>query len=284
MNNYTEIRFELPDNNNDEWIFDIVSSRLSDLGYEGFVEEGNTFSAFIPDKIFDVEPLNEILRELHEQFRIQLKFVSNSLPEKNWNQEWEKNFPSIVIADQCYIRAPFHPAIPEMKYELVIEPKMSFGTAHHETTQLMIEFMLEMDFAGKQVVDMGTGTGILAIMAQKLGAEKILAIDNDEWSFINAQENVSRNQANRISVIHGDAAALSGTGIFDIILANITRNILINDIPTYLNHLKPSGFLLLSGFYKEDILLFEDKSVKWKLKFIGKKEKNAWVSLLFQRV
>lgn len=282
MNTFTEIKFELPAKKED-WIFDILSMRLSDAGYEGFVEEGKCFSAFIQSDNYNRAVLSEIIDDLNSQFSISVSYMENSIPKKNWNQEWEKNFPSIVIADQCYVRAPFHPTNPDIKFELIIEPKMSFGTAHHETTQLMIEFMLEMDFGNRQVLDMGTGTGILAIMAEKLGAGQVIAIDNDEWSYHNALENVSRNNASLVTVVQGDAGSLKDYGNYDVILANITRNILLNDIPIYKNHLKSGGFLLLSGFYNDDIILFQSHSAEWNLSFMRKKEKNNWVSLLFSK-
>lgn len=282
MDKYTEIRIDIPEGTPD-WLADVVVSRLEDLGYDGFVEEENSFSAFIPQDLFDNNQLDALILSVNMEFQTNLTFTTGSLPDINWNEQWEKNFPSVVIADLCYVRAPFHPERKDIPYELIIEPKMSFGTAHHETTQMMIEFMLEMEFKGKKVVDMGTGTGILAILCRKLGAAEVLAIDNDEWSFLNAKENVVRNEADNIEVKLGDVGTLHENGCFDVILANITRNILLTDIPGYLKHLKPDGYLLLSGFYKDDIPVFLHRSTQWNLKIFNQKEKNNWVSLLFQK-
>ncbi|MCB0445224.1 MAG: 50S ribosomal protein L11 methyltransferase, partial [Gelidibacter sp.] len=192
---------------------------------------------------------------------------------------WEKNFNPIIVDNVCSVRAPFHPK-PDTKYDIIIEPKMSFGTGHHETTHMMIQHILKNDFKNKSVLDMGCGTGVLAILAEIKGAKPIDAIDYDHWCYLNSIENVERNNCKHITVIEGDASALSGKK-YDTIIANINRNILLNDMASYAKCLHPNGTLFLSGFYKDDIAVIEETCNKHLLKHVETLEKNNWVALKF---
>ena len=198
----------------------------------------------------------------------------------NWNEEWEKNFEPIVIADACAVRAPFHKPF-NVQYEIVIEPKMSFGTGHHETTFMMLQFILENTFEGKTVLDMGCGTAVLAILAEMRGASKVDAIDIDDWCVENSEENVLRNHCKYISVKLGDASVLPTSETYDTIIANINRNILLNDMEIYSKGLKMGGELYLSGFYKEDLPIIIECCNKLGLQFVENKEKNNWIAAKF---
>ena len=197
----------------------------------------------------------------------------------NWNTEWEKNFEPIMVNDTVSVRAPFHEKT-DLPYEIVIEPKMSFGTGHHETTHLMIQQLLSADLKDKTVLDMGSGTGILAIMAELRGAKSVDAIDIDDWCYENAMENAERNNCKKIRVFKGDAALLADKN-YDVIIANINRNVLINDLPVYYKCLNKGGILLLSGFYREDIPFIKKAATGLGLKESDLLEKNNWISLKF---
>ena len=197
----------------------------------------------------------------------------------NWNEEWEKNFEPIDVDRKCHVRAPFHEKT-NAEYDIVIEPKMSFGTGHHETTHMMIQHILETDFNGKKTLDMGCGTAILAILAEMKGAEPIDAIDIDNWCYLNSIENAERNNCKHISVYEGDASLLAGKN-YDIIIANINRNILLNDMEHYVNCLNANGTLFLSGFYTEDIPVITESCTKNGLSYVKQFERNNWVALKF---
>ena len=201
------------------------------------------------------------------------------MAQTNWNAEWEKNFNPIIVDDLVSIRAPFHNN-PNVKYDIVIEPKMSFGTGHHETTHMMVQHLLQLKLENKKVLDMGCGTGILAIFAEMKGAKPIDAIDIDNWCYLNSIENAERNNCNSISVYEGDASLLKNKN-YDVIIANINRNILLNDIKIYANCLSSGGILLLSGFYKEDFTIINKEAENQKLKLDGELIKNNWMSLKF---
>jgi ribosomal protein L11 methyltransferase len=218
----------------------------------------------------------EKVEEICRQFEVE--FTEKRIPDQNWNAEWEKNFEPVLIADKCYIRAPFHPLCPGYPYEIIIEPKMSFGTAHHETTAMMIEMMMQMDFNGKKVLDMGCGTGILAILAGMLGASEVDAVDNDEWAFNNAVENMERNGATKVNVKLGNITA-AGSG-YDIILANINRNVLLVHIPEYSKRMK-KGELLMSGFYEDDLEAIQKSATSNGFKFDRTINNNQWVATRF---
>jgi ribosomal protein L11 methyltransferase len=201
------------------------------------------------------------------------------IEQENWNATWEQNFNPILVGGVCAVRAPFHEKT-EVAYDIVIEPKMSFGTGHHETTHMMLQHILDHDFWGKAVLDMGSGTGVLAILAEKKGAKAVDAVDFDNWCYLNALENVERNNCKNIRVYEGDAALLKGKK-YDIILANINRNILLEDLPHYVKCLNTNGLLFLSGFYKEDIIAISAKCGELGLKFEKNLEKNNWVAVKY---
>lgn len=256
---------------------DILIAELGDVGFESFVESETGISAYIqkPDWYEGILEGIEILKS--DEFSISYNF--EEIEQQNWNQEWENNFHPIVVDDLCTVRAPFH-EIPSTKYDLIIEPKMSFGTGHHETTHMMIQHLLKNDLNETVVLDMGCGTAVLAILAEKLGAKKVDAIDIENWCYLNSLENAERNNCSNISVFEGDAALLGNTK-YDVIIANINRNILLQDIQFYAKCLQSKGRLFLSGFYKEDIPLIETECKKHMLKLNEIIERGSWVSLKF---
>ena len=258
---------------------DVLISMLADAGFESFVEnESGTVTAYIPSKFY-----TEILAaQLHSaEFADFLEsFKVEKFPDLNWNAVWESEYQPIVIDERCKVRAPFHYFDQNLEYDIVIMPKMSFGTAHHETTKMMIQYLLEMTLSGKSLLDMGSGTGVLALLAAKKGASPVTAIDNDEWAYNNAFENVQSNNQEGIEVLLGDSSLLDGRH-FDIVLANINRNILLKDIPAYRQSLNENGFLLVSGFYSEDLPHIVAKARENGLILISEKEDNRWTSALF---
>ena len=214
-----------------------------------------------------------------ESDEFEISYTFENIEPTNWNEEWEKNFNPIIVDDVCSVRAPFHEK-PNTQYDIIIEPKMSFGTGHHETTHMMIQHILKNDFEDKSVLDMGCGTGVLAILAEMKGAKNIDAVDYDNWCYLNSLENVERNNCKNITVIEGDASILKSKK-YDIIIANINRNILLNDMKTYVSCLNKNGILFLSGFYNEDILVIKEECERQMLKFEEKLERNNWISLKF---
>ena len=256
---------------------EILIAELGYAGFESFVEQEQGVIAYIQKQDWNPEILKDIVILKNPDFKISNSFTE--IKQQNWNQEWERNFRPIVVDEICTVRAPFH-EVPNTKYDIIIEPKMSFGTGHHETTHMMIQFILKNDFKGKTVLDMGSGTGVLAILAEKQGAISVDAIDVDNWCYLNALENVERNECHNIEVFEGDASLLSGKR-YDVIIANINRNILLEDIPVYANCLNEQGMLYLSGFYKDDIPKIQERCEEFSLKFIENLEKNLWVAVKF---
>ena len=256
---------------------DILIAELGYVGFESFVETENGLNAFIQKKDWHQEILENIQILNSTDFDIQ--YSSEEIEQMNWNAEWEQNFEPITVDDQCTVRAPFHED-PSTKYDIIIEPKMSFGTGHHETTHMMIQHILKQDISGKTVLDMGCGTGVLAILAEMKGGSKIDAIDIDRWCFLNSLENVERNGCQNITVYEGGASLLQGK-CFDMILANINRNILLRDLDRYISCLNSGGLLVLSGFYTADIPQITSICDRYMLKLIEKLERNNWVSLKF---
>ena len=219
--------------------------------------------------------LDDIFILNSDEFEIEYDF--HEVAQTNWNEEWEKNFEPIQVDDLVSIRAPFHEN-PHLKYEIIIEPKMSFGICHHETTHMMIQHLLELNLENKKVLDMGCGTGILAIFAEIKGAKPIDAIDIDEWCYTNSIENIERNNCSNITVYRGDASLLT-TQKYDVIIANINRNILLEDMKTYATSLDTNGILLLSGFYGEDLILIDEEASKNQLKHQKTIKRNQWISV-----
>ncbi|MBP1673140.1 MAG: ribosomal protein methylase [Bacteroidetes bacterium] len=254
---------------------------LGEVGFESFSdgESEDTLLAYIQKDQFNQEEIETILTQ-HE-YPVQLQYQFSDVKMENWNALWESNYEPVLIADRCYIRAPFHPQMEQVDYEIVIEPKMSFGTAHHETTSLMIQYILEEPFENRSVLDMGAGTGILAILAFKKGAFPVTAIDNDEWAYLNNVENNSRNNSEDIVVKLGDAATIKGDS-YQVIIANINRNILLNDMDAYYETLLPNGVLFLSGFYVDDDLpKIKERCESLGLQYVSHKEKNRWCAAKF---
>jgi ribosomal protein L11 methyltransferase len=264
---------------------EIFVSLLADLNYESFAdgETDAVLLAYIPENNYN----EETIKAFFEQYQLETEFSYSILEieQQNLNAVWESNYEPVMIANRCYIRAPFHEQNPDAKYEIVIEPKMSFGTAHHETTSLMIEFLLEEELQNKSVLDMGAGTGILAILSHLRGASPITAIDNNEWAYLNNIENNARNNAEKIRVMLGDASLLSENEQFDVIIANINRNILLQDLPTYVKALNRSGVIFLSGFYvDEDFEMIIRKCNELGLAFVSVKEKNRWCAVKMEKL
>lgn len=256
---------------------EILIAELGYAGFESFVETEEGVTAYIQKSDFTPLLLDDIQILNSDEFEI--SFTSEEIAQTNWNAEWEKNFNPIVVDNTCTVRAPFH-EVPNTKYDIIIEPKMSFGTGHHETTHMMIQQMLGMDFTDRTVLDMGCGTGILAILAAMRGASNVDAIDIDHWCYLNSLENVERNNCKHIHVYEGDASLLKAQK-YDIILANINRNILLKDISVYIKHLNINGILVLSGFYDYDVKMIEEECQRNMLKLKEKLMRNNWVSLKF---
>ena len=256
---------------------EILIAELGYAGFESFVETDEGVTAYIQKEEWNDKILEYIDILKSDEFNISYTF--EEIEQTNWNEEWEKNFNPIIVDDVCSVRAPFHPK-PDTKYDIIIEPKMSFGTGHHETTHMMIQHILKNDFNNKSVLDMGCGTGVLAILAEMKGANSLDAIDYDNWCYLNSLENVERNNCKNITVIEGDASALKNKH-YDIIIANINRNILLNDMATYVKCLNTNGVLFLSGFYNDDIPIIEEECNKHGLKHVETLEKNHWVALKF---
>ena len=259
---------------------EILIAQLSQLGFDSFQEHENGISAYVDSKILSEIDLTDIQILNTEEFKI--SFEISSVEKQNWNIIWESNFEPIYVDDICCVRAPFHPKS-DYKYDLVIEPKMSFGTGHHETTSMMISFILANDFTNSSVCDIGSGTGVLAILAEQRGANKVDAIDIDNWCYLNSLENIERNNSKNINVFEGEVKKLKNLR-YDSIFANINLNVLLNDISIYAKMLNENGELYLSGFYKKDINKIEKEARNSSLKLIETKQKNDWISLKLSKV
>lgn len=253
---------------------DILIAQLGEVGFESFVEEEEAVLAYIQKEDWSSDILNGLT--ILENDRFEIDYDYKEIEQENWNATWEQNFQPIVVDDICMIRAPFHESL-DLQFDIVIEPKMSFGTGHHETTHMMLQHILQLDMKEKSILDMGSGTGVLAILAAMRGANSIDAIDIDNWCYVNAMENVARNKVDFINVFEGDVNLLKDKR-YDIIIANINRNILLADIPAYARSLNKNGFLLVSGFYTEDLEMITKKCEEVQLKFEKNSERNNWVA------
>ena len=256
---------------------EILIAELGEKAFESFTETETGIDAFVQKELWDETILDGIFILQSEEFNINYTF--EEIEQINWNEEWEKNFEPIEVDGKCHVRAPFHPKT-EAEFDIVIEPKMSFGTGHHETTHMMIQHLLEMDVNGLKTLDMGCGTAILAILAEMKGAQPIDAIDIDNWCYLNSIENAERNNCKYITVYEGDAALLKGKK-YDLIIANINRNILLNDMQSYVDCLNAGGTILFSGFYEEDIPFIDNSCTEKGLTYIKKFQRNNWVSLKY---
>lgn len=260
---------------------DLLVDTLGNEGpYESFEETKDGLKAYVPMNLFDEEWLKGQLQNLQENFHLSpIAFHFSEMEDKDWNEEWEKGHQAVLVeynGGSVWVRAPFHPHRTDVDYELIIEPKMSFGTAHHPTTYMMLSYVAELDMAGKRVLDMGCGTAVLGILAKMRGASYVEGVDIDEWAFANAQENAASNGV-EITLKLGDASTLQGN--FDIIIANINRNILLADMERYASVLNGGGTLLLSGFYEADEAALVARAGELGMKLKGKKNRDGWSAL-----
>lgn len=273
--NYIEYNFKI---NPPQPGSELLIAELGYAGFESFVEYEEGVMAYIQKNEWHPNILDDIYVLGSKEFEIDYSF--SEIEQVNWNTEWEKNFDPIEIDGKCTVRAPFHPK-KDFQYDIVIEPKMSFGTGHHETTHMMMQFIMGNELEGKRVLDMGCGTAVLAILAEMRGATEIDAIDIDEWCYENSMENIQRNNCKNISVFLGDASLLDGKE-YDVIIANINRNILLNDMERYRNCLREGGEIYLSGFYAEDLPIIREHCNKLGFDFVENKERNKWVAAKFK--
>jgi ribosomal protein L11 methyltransferase len=254
---------------------EILTVHLAELTFDSFVDTEDGVLAYAPVGDWNESALDEIVKSMRAM-EAEVAYSIQEIEQQNWNAEWESQFSPIDVSEECRVRAPFHEATP-VKYDLIIEPKMSFGTGHHATTFLMLDQMLKMDFIGKAVLDMGSGTGVLAFLAEKMGAERIDAIDIDDWAFENCIENAERNGCHKTQVIKGGAEQIQKQ--YDVIIANINRNILVQDGAIYTEHLLSKGTLLLSGFYEEDQAILKEAFSS--LHFVQSQLKDGWCMMEF---
>jgi ribosomal protein L11 methyltransferase len=271
--NYIQVTIEVREGG----LREILIARLSEMGYEGFEEEARLLHAFIPEENFDAVLLGSLLCGwdlAHGQILI---------PKKNWNEEWETNFHPVIVGGFCAVRASFHPPVGGVAHEIVITPKMSFGTGHHATTFMMMEAMQHLDFTGSNVLDFGTGTGVLAILAERLGAGGVLAIDHDDWSIENALENVTENHCR--AVVVEKMETIPSNGLFSIVLANINKNVILQELDAIRQHLTDEGVILLSGLLQDDLAEIEQKAISNDLTISlhGRMTKGNWICLKLER-
>ena len=259
---------------------EILMAELAEVGFDSFEDTPTGIKAYIPKDSWNEQILQDIYLLSNPEFTISYQITE--IEQVNWNEEWEKNFSPIVVEDLCTVRANFHP-VPNTRYDIVITPKMSFGTGHHETTYMMLQQLLPLSLEDTKVLDMGCGTGILAIMAALRRARDITAIDIDPWCVENATENVQQNNCSFITIKEGDVSLIAGEQ-YNLILANINRNILLSDIPAYTQALLSQGLLLVSGFYEEDLPAIKEKCQEVGLTYLSHIERNRWVSAKFQRL
>ena len=260
---------------------EIMMAELSEIGFETFTEEADGINAYIQTETFDQDALNEILGKYRPAF--EFSYESQIIEKQNWNAQWEANYPPIRIANEVLVRASFHEPDPTVKFDIVINPKMSFGTGHHETTSMVMAHLLEINLKGKSALDIGCGTGILAILAEKMGAIGLSAFDIEEWAAENSKENAELNQCKNIEVRQGTIEN-EPAKLYDLILANINRNILLRDINQYIKYLKIAGEIIISGFYTSDQADIEAKFATFGLKKIAEKSENNWASLRFEYI
>jgi ribosomal protein L11 methyltransferase len=261
---------------------EILIAELAEVGFDSFLETDEGIDAYIQEDALERSLFREIINKYREAAFI--KVVEGKMDKVNWNEEWEKYYDPIIVGDQVYVRASFHEARPEYTYEILINPKMSFGTGHHATTFLMISHLLNLDQQGKRVLDIGAGTGILAIMAYKLGAKEIEAFDIDEWCVENGDENFKLNGISHARMGKGTVREVNPRGEFDIVMANINKNVLLDEMEEYRNLVKKGGNLLLSGFYEHDIPDILKKANKFSLELADEKTKDGWAALVMKKI
>lgn len=281
MNDYRELRINVSPCS--ETVTDILAQFLSEAGYESFVADSDGLTAYVKNELFDKDAVNDIVASFPIE-GIKMEVTDIFVEGRDWNSEWEQHyFKPIIVDGQCVIHSSFHKDIPEAPYDIVIDPKMAFGTGHHQTTSLIIARLLKMELAGKSLIDMGTGTGILAILAAMRGAKPVTAIEIDPMAHVNAVENVGLNGHPEINVILGDATALTGIQPADILLANINRNIIVGDMGAYASALKEGGIMILSGFYEDDIPVVTEAAQRYGLSQVNYTSRDRWASLCLKK-
>jgi ribosomal protein L11 methyltransferase len=259
---------------------DIVVALLSQTSFESFVTEGNMVKAYIPQKDIDENAISEIIKQIEEDFNIVLK--RTLIPDENWNKEWEKDFDPIFINENCVIHLPSHKINPLPEYDILIQPDMAFGTGHHATTFLIASLLFEEKIYNKTICDAGCGSGVLSILSSKLGAKEIFAYDIDEWSYKSSKKNIKLNKIKNIKLALGDKRQIKNKK-FDVFIANINRNILLEDVEAFSETLERKGILIVSGFYDEDLSLIEKNFEKYNLKLSKVKVKNHWLTAVFKK-
>lgn len=281
---YYQVSFRYETPVEKEIVSDVLAGELGAIGFESFSENAaGALDAFIPEKAYDERALQERLARF-PLGGVSFRYTAEPVPDRDWNEEWEKNyFRPIVIGDTCVVRASFHEAFPGVRYEIVIDPRMAFGTGNHETTFLMLTEMLRLDLEGKSLLDMGCGTAVLAILGAKKKCSRAVAVDIDEWACRNALDNIRTNGVPGVEVRLGGAEQLNDREEFDFIFANINRNILLNDLKRYVPVLRPGGFLYLSGFYLDDLCAIREEASRNGLEFAGHSGKNGWVAAAFRK-
>ena len=281
--NYYELSFTYSSPIENAIINDILAAELGEIGFESFSENRNGLQGYIAESLYDAEVLQNKLDDFPLE-GIKIQFTEAFIKDKDWNEEWEKHyFKPIRIEKKCIIRASFHEKEPGYTYEIIIDPKMAFGTGNHETTYLMINEMLALDLEGKELLDMGCGTAVLAILARMKGAKRVVGIDIDRWAYNNALENIRLNHTDDIQIVLGGAEQIPEFGQFDIVFANINRNILLNDIQHYNQCLRPGGLLYMSGFYEQDIPVIEEECKQHGLTLLSHTEMSNWVAVKVQK-
>ena len=264
-----------------ETVNDVLCAVLADAGFESFVEQPDGLSAYIQTALYDEAAVATALREFPLP-DAEISYTYTEAEDKDWNEEWEKNFfRPIVIGNRCVIHSTFHQDVPQAEYDIVINPQMAFGTGHHETTSLVIGLLLDAELSGLSVLDMGCGTSILAILARMLGAKACTAVDIDEWCVRNSRENILLNGVDHIDVHLGDASILADKGPFDVVIANINRNILLADMHLYAARMTSGATLLISGFYTDDIPVLQAEAERHGLQLVEQREKNRWAAVRF---
>ena len=277
---YYQLKFTLHPNT--EIKRDILSALLAEAGFESFVESDTGLDAFVPETLYSEKTLAGVLENL-PRFDTSVQYTIEKIVARNWNEEWEKHyFEPMIIDNRVVIHSSFHKNIPPLQYNIVIDPKMAFGTGHHATTSLMVSYLVELDLNGKSFLDMGCGTAVLAILAQLKHAQPVTAIDIDRWAYENAQENIRLNHTPDIRILLGDAGLL-GNEVYDVIFANINRNILLQDIPVYARCMRAGSSLFLSGFYREDMEMIMRKCQQHRLLFVSYKETENWVAMQYAK-
>lgn len=279
MNDYTRVKFTVTPN--EEVATDVLAALLADAGFESFVPEKDGMSAYAPQALYDADAVAAVVAGFPlEGFEI--TYDSEFIEGEDWNAEWEKNyFQPIVLGEECVIHSTFHKDVPKARYDILIDPKMAFGTGYHQTTCHMLRAILAQDMTGKSVLDMGCGTALLAILARKHGASNVVAIDIDKFAYENARENIVLNGTPDIEVRLGGAEAIKPSDSFDIVLANINRNILLADIKNYVRAMHPGSQLFISGFYTEDIEVLKEEAARHGLQYIDSAEDNRWAMVRF---